>query len=149
MIRIRYYRSLTAECSWLVGMFKAGLTEGSSAECVVTGACFSVGQNVEVVGQSYRMEGLKKFTEYSLRVLAVNRHGPGLSDIDMLITTLSDGKTRPAAQLSSGRLCLRNHKPVITSRTLWIFLKRRVWFVSVRKCFRHNECSVCFDAKLV
>uniref|UniRef100_A0A8C1P5K0 DCC netrin 1 receptor n=1 Tax=Cyprinus carpio TaxID=7962 RepID=A0A8C1P5K0_CYPCA len=47
-------------------------------------------QNVEVVGQSYRMEGLKKFTEYSLRVLAVNRHGPGLSDKDMLITTLSD-----------------------------------------------------------
>uniref|UniRef100_A0A8C1NYN1 DCC netrin 1 receptor n=1 Tax=Cyprinus carpio TaxID=7962 RepID=A0A8C1NYN1_CYPCA len=39
---------------------------------------------------SYRMEGLKKFTEYSLRVLAVNRHGPGLSDKDMLITTLSD-----------------------------------------------------------
>uniref|UniRef100_A0A8C1P0P9 Contactin-3 n=1 Tax=Cyprinus carpio TaxID=7962 RepID=A0A8C1P0P9_CYPCA len=51
-------------------------------------------QNVEVVGQSYRMEGLKKFTEYSLRVLAVNRHGPGLSDKDMLITTLSDGKNR-------------------------------------------------------
>ncbi|XP_016374386.1 netrin receptor DCC-like, partial [Sinocyclocheilus rhinocerous] len=47
-------------------------------------------QNVEVVGQSYRMEGLKKFTEYSLQVLAVNRHGPGLSDIDTLITTLSD-----------------------------------------------------------
>uniref|UniRef100_A0A8C1Z5T8 Contactin-3 n=1 Tax=Cyprinus carpio TaxID=7962 RepID=A0A8C1Z5T8_CYPCA len=47
-------------------------------------------QNVEVVGLSYRMEGLKKFTEYSLRVLAVNRHGPGLSDKDMLITTLSD-----------------------------------------------------------
>lgn len=54
-------------------------------------------QNVEVVGQSYRMEGLKKFTEYSLRVLAVNRHGPGLSDTDMLITTLSDGKTGPSA----------------------------------------------------
>lgn len=49
-------------------------------------------QNVEVVGQSYRMEGLKKFTEYSLRVLAVNRHGPGISDEDTLITTLSDGK---------------------------------------------------------
>uniref|UniRef100_A0A8C2L1C8 Contactin-3 n=1 Tax=Cyprinus carpio TaxID=7962 RepID=A0A8C2L1C8_CYPCA len=44
-------------------------------------------QNVEVVGQSYRMEGLKKFTEYSLQVLAVNRHGPGLSDTDTLITT--------------------------------------------------------------
>lgn len=47
---------------------------------------------MEVVGQSYRMEGLKKFTEYSLRVLAVNRHGPGISDEDTLITTLSDGE---------------------------------------------------------
>ncbi len=82
----------------------------------------SVGQNVEVVGQSYRMEGLKKFTEYSLRVLAVNRHGPGLSDTDTLITTLSDGKTR---------------------------MSLRVWFVPVRKRFRHNERSFCFDAKVV
>ncbi|XP_052411768.1 netrin receptor DCC isoform X1 [Carassius gibelio] len=57
-------------------------------------------QNVEVVGQSYRMEGLKKFTEYSLRVLAVNRHGPGLSDTDMLITTLSDVPSAPPQNIS-------------------------------------------------
>uniref|UniRef100_A0A9J7XLJ4 DCC netrin 1 receptor n=1 Tax=Cyprinus carpio carpio TaxID=630221 RepID=A0A9J7XLJ4_CYPCA len=57
-------------------------------------------QNVEVVGQSYRMEGLKKFTEYSLRVLAVNRHGPGLSDKDMLITTLSDVPSAPPQNIS-------------------------------------------------
>lgn len=69
---------------------KAGLNEGSLACCFLT---VVFGQNVEVVGQSYRMEGLKKFAEYSLRVLAVNRHGPGLSDKDTLITTLSDGKT--------------------------------------------------------
>uniref|UniRef100_A0AAR2L1G9 DCC netrin 1 receptor n=1 Tax=Pygocentrus nattereri TaxID=42514 RepID=A0AAR2L1G9_PYGNA len=47
-------------------------------------------QSVEVLGQSYRMEGLKKFAEYSLRVLALNRHGPGISTDEMVITTLSD-----------------------------------------------------------
>ncbi|XP_056601741.1 netrin receptor DCC isoform X2 [Triplophysa dalaica] len=57
-------------------------------------------QNVEVVGQSYRMEGLKKFTEYSLRVLAVNRHGPGISNEDMLITTLSDVPSAPPHNIS-------------------------------------------------
>uniref|UniRef100_A0A8C1RDA5 DCC netrin 1 receptor n=1 Tax=Cyprinus carpio TaxID=7962 RepID=A0A8C1RDA5_CYPCA len=57
-------------------------------------------QNVEVVGQSYRMEGLKKFTEYSLQVLAVNRHGPGLSDTDTLITTLSDVPSAPPQNIS-------------------------------------------------
>ncbi|XP_064873194.1 netrin receptor DCC-like [Oncorhynchus nerka] len=48
-------------------------------------------QSVEVNGQSYKMEGLKKFTEYSLRVLALNRYGPGVTTEDMSITTLSDG----------------------------------------------------------
>ncbi|XP_051981424.1 netrin receptor DCC-like isoform X1 [Xyrauchen texanus] len=57
-------------------------------------------QNVEVVGQSYRMEGLKKFTEYSLRVLAVNRHGPGISDEATLITTLSDVPNAPPQNIS-------------------------------------------------
>uniref|UniRef100_A0AAZ3QRX7 Netrin receptor DCC n=1 Tax=Oncorhynchus tshawytscha TaxID=74940 RepID=A0AAZ3QRX7_ONCTS len=36
---------------------------------------------------SYKMEGLKKFTEYSLRVLALNRYGPGVTTEDMSITT--------------------------------------------------------------
>lgn len=38
------------------------------------------------------MEGLKKFTEYSLQLLALNRFGPGVASDDMAITTLSDGK---------------------------------------------------------
>uniref|UniRef100_A0A8C2SJ76 Netrin receptor DCC n=1 Tax=Capra hircus TaxID=9925 RepID=A0A8C2SJ76_CAPHI len=32
-------------------------------------------QNIEVDGLSYKLEGLKKFTEYSLRFLAYNRYG--------------------------------------------------------------------------
>lgn len=51
-------------------------------------------QNVEVEGLSYRLEGLKKFTEYTLRFLAYNRYGPGVSTEDVTVTTLSDGKWR-------------------------------------------------------
>ncbi|ROL53884.1 Netrin receptor DCC [Anabarilius grahami] len=67
-------------------------------------------QNVEVVGQSYRMEGLKKFTEYSLRVLAVNRHGPGISDEDTLITTLSDVPSAPPQNVSLEVVYSRLHR---------------------------------------
>lgn len=54
-------------------------------------------QSIEVLGQSYKMEGLKKFTEYSLRVLALNHHGPGITTDEMLITTFSDGNVLPKA----------------------------------------------------
>lgn len=40
---------------------------------------------------SYTMTGLKKFTEYSFRVVANNKHGPGVSTEDVAVTTLSDG----------------------------------------------------------
>ncbi|NXY51662.1 DCC protein, partial [Ceuthmochares aereus] len=49
-------------------------------------------QHVEVDGLSYRLEGLKKFTEYTLRFLAFNRYGPGVSSQDVTVTTLSDGE---------------------------------------------------------
>uniref|UniRef100_A0A673ZTC6 DCC netrin 1 receptor n=1 Tax=Salmo trutta TaxID=8032 RepID=A0A673ZTC6_SALTR len=57
-------------------------------------------QSVEVTGQSYKMEGLQKFTEYSLRVLALNRYGPGISTEDMSITTLSDVPSGPPQNIS-------------------------------------------------
>ncbi|XP_072552129.1 netrin receptor DCC [Salminus brasiliensis] len=57
-------------------------------------------QSVEVLNQNYKMEGLKKFTEYALRVLALNRHGPGISTDDMLITTLSDVPSAPPQNIS-------------------------------------------------
>uniref|UniRef100_A0A3Q1HZF6 Contactin-3 n=1 Tax=Anabas testudineus TaxID=64144 RepID=A0A3Q1HZF6_ANATE len=34
-------------------------------------------QSVEVSGLNFKMEGLNKFTEYTVRVLAINRYGPG------------------------------------------------------------------------
>lgn len=47
-----------------------------------------------MIAQSYRMEGLKKFTEYSLHVLALNRYGPGVTSDEVAVTTLSDGKRK-------------------------------------------------------
>ncbi|NWI84264.1 DCC protein, partial [Dryoscopus gambensis] len=47
-------------------------------------------QTVDVDGRSYRLEGLKKFTEYRLRFLAYNRYGPGISSEEVTVTTLSD-----------------------------------------------------------
>ncbi|XP_045069819.1 netrin receptor DCC-like [Coregonus clupeaformis] len=57
-------------------------------------------QSVEVNGQSYKMEGLKKFTEYSLRVLALNRYGPGVTTEDRSVTTLSDVPSAPPQNIS-------------------------------------------------
>ncbi|KAK5623630.1 putative aminophospholipid-translocase [Crenichthys baileyi] len=48
-------------------------------------------EDVDVDGQSYTMAGLKKNTEYSFRVVANNKHGPGVSTEDVIVRTLSDG----------------------------------------------------------
>lgn len=38
------------------------------------------------------MTGLKKNAEYSFRVVANNKHGPGVSTEDIIVRTLSDGQ---------------------------------------------------------
>lgn len=50
--------------------------------------CF---QSVEVTGLNYKMDGLNKFTQYTVRVLAINRYGPGTASETASITTHSDG----------------------------------------------------------
>uniref|UniRef100_A0A8C0CZZ0 DCC netrin 1 receptor n=1 Tax=Balaenoptera musculus TaxID=9771 RepID=A0A8C0CZZ0_BALMU len=57
-------------------------------------------QNIEVDGLSYKLEGLKKFTEYTLRFLAYNRYGPGVSTDDITVVTLSDVPSAPPQNVS-------------------------------------------------
>uniref|UniRef100_A0A672I8F9 DCC netrin 1 receptor n=1 Tax=Salarias fasciatus TaxID=181472 RepID=A0A672I8F9_SALFA len=57
-------------------------------------------QNVEVTGLNYKMEGLNKFTEYTVRVLATNRYGSGTATDGVSVTTLSDVPSAPPQNIS-------------------------------------------------
>uniref|UniRef100_A0A6Q2X2P0 Neogenin n=1 Tax=Esox lucius TaxID=8010 RepID=A0A6Q2X2P0_ESOLU len=57
-------------------------------------------QNVDAVGLSYNMMNLRKFTDYSIRVVAFNKHGPGVSTGDVSVTTLSDVPSAPPQNLT-------------------------------------------------
>lgn len=50
-------------------------------------------QNVDVNGLNYKMEGLNKFTQYTVSVLAINRFGPGTPSENIITTTQSDGES--------------------------------------------------------
>ncbi|MEQ2278601.1 hypothetical protein AMECASPLE_000568 [Ameca splendens] len=52
-------------------------------------------QSVEVSGLNYKMDGLNRFTEYTVRVLAINRYGPGTASESVSVTTQSDGEPTP------------------------------------------------------
>ncbi|XP_055756199.1 neogenin-like isoform X12 [Salvelinus fontinalis] len=52
-------------------------------------------QDIDAGALSYTLMGLKKFTEYSIRVVAFNKHGPGVSTGDITVTTLSDVPSAP------------------------------------------------------
>ncbi|XP_041643287.1 neogenin 1a isoform X8 [Cheilinus undulatus] len=57
-------------------------------------------QDVDIDGQSYTLTGLKKNTEYSFRVVANNKHGPGVSTEDVIVRTLSDVPSAPPQNLT-------------------------------------------------
>ncbi|KYO25269.1 hypothetical protein Y1Q_0009995 [Alligator mississippiensis] len=67
-------------------------------------------QDVDVGGHSYTINGLKKYTEYSFRVVAYNKHGPGVSTQDVVVRTLSDVPSAPPQNLS---LEVRNSKSIM------------------------------------
>ncbi|KAI1889408.1 hypothetical protein AGOR_G00162570 [Albula goreensis] len=57
-------------------------------------------QDLGVSGLSYTLTGLKKFTNYSLRMVAHNKHGPGVSTQDIHVRTLSDVPSAPPQNLT-------------------------------------------------
>uniref|UniRef100_A0AAQ5YN48 DCC netrin 1 receptor n=1 Tax=Amphiprion ocellaris TaxID=80972 RepID=A0AAQ5YN48_AMPOC len=57
-------------------------------------------QSVEVNGLNYKMEGLNKFTEYTVRVLAINRYGPGTASEPLSVTTQSDVPSAPPQNIT-------------------------------------------------
>ncbi|NXI35501.1 NEO1 protein, partial [Galbula dea] len=67
-------------------------------------------QDVDVAGLSYTISGLKKYTEYSFRVVAYNKHGPGVSTQDVAVRTLSDVPSAPPQNLT---LEVRNSKSIM------------------------------------
>ncbi|KAK7912565.1 hypothetical protein WMY93_012776 [Mugilogobius chulae] len=67
-------------------------------------------QDVDVDGQSYTLSGLRKFTEYSFRVVANNKHGSGVSTEDVTVRTLSDVPSAPPQNLT---LEVQNSKSIM------------------------------------
>ncbi|XP_059393321.1 neogenin 1a isoform X10 [Carassius carassius] len=57
-------------------------------------------QDLEVNTLSYSMTGLKKFTDYSFRVVAYNKHGPGVSTEDISVRTYSDVPSAPPQNMT-------------------------------------------------
>ncbi|XP_070618749.1 neogenin isoform X4 [Erythrolamprus reginae] len=67
-------------------------------------------QDIDVGGLSYTIIGLRKYTEYSFRVVAYNKHGPGVSTQDVVIRTLSDV---PSAAPQNLTLEVQNSKSIM------------------------------------
>ncbi|XP_061603143.1 netrin receptor DCC isoform X4 [Phyllopteryx taeniolatus] len=57
-------------------------------------------QSVDVNGLNYKMEGLNKFTQYTVRVLAINRFGPGAALDNIIVTTRSDVPGAPPQNIT-------------------------------------------------
>uniref|UniRef100_A0A8K9UB39 Neogenin 1b n=1 Tax=Oncorhynchus mykiss TaxID=8022 RepID=A0A8K9UB39_ONCMY len=85
------------------------------------GESFRKWHDIDAGALSYTLMGLKKFTEYSIRVVAFNKHGPGVSTGDITVTTLSDGNSRncnpPCLRLCTH--CVSFHPPTQSIMVRW------------------------------
>ncbi|KAG8144954.1 hypothetical protein E2320_013350 [Naja naja] len=76
----------------------------------VRSECLIKKSDIDVGGLSYTIIGLRKYTEYSFRVVAYNKHGPGVSTQDVVIRTLSDV---PSAAPQNLTLEVQNSKSIV------------------------------------
>ncbi|KAL0613196.1 Netrin receptor DCC, partial [Plecturocebus cupreus] len=81
-------------------------------------------QNIEVDGLSYKLEGLKKFTEYSVRFLAYNRYGPGVSTDDITVVTLSDETEFHRVGQAALKLLTSSDIPTLASQSAGIIMTK-------------------------
>ncbi|XP_056614326.1 neogenin 1a isoform X3 [Triplophysa dalaica] len=88
----------TVSLSWDVPLTGNGEIQNYKVYYMEKG--FGSEQDVEVNALSCTMTGLKKFMEYSFRVVAYNKHGPGVSTEDVSIRTYSDVPSAPPQNLS-------------------------------------------------
>ncbi|XP_066567064.1 netrin receptor DCC [Amia ocellicauda] len=86
------------QVSWEVPAYANGPIQGYRLFWIDT--CTGKEQSVELSGQSYKLEGLKKFTEYTIRILAYNHYGPGIATEDLTVTTLSDVPSLPPQNIT-------------------------------------------------
>uniref|UniRef100_A0A3B5RAP4 Neogenin 1b n=1 Tax=Xiphophorus maculatus TaxID=8083 RepID=A0A3B5RAP4_XIPMA len=100
-------------------------------------------EDVDIDGQSYTMAGLKKNTEYSFRVVANNKHGPGVSTEDVMVRTLSDVPSAPPQNLTlevqnSKGIMVRWHPPPLSGQNGEITSYK----IRYRKVPRRSESAV-------
>uniref|UniRef100_A0A8C9QZU2 DCC netrin 1 receptor n=1 Tax=Scleropages formosus TaxID=113540 RepID=A0A8C9QZU2_SCLFO len=67
-------------------------------------------QSAESAGHSYRFEGLRKFTQYKVRILPYNQYGLGESAGDLVLRTLSDVPSSAPQNISLEVLSSRSIK---------------------------------------
>ncbi|XP_034047679.1 netrin receptor DCC [Thalassophryne amazonica] len=57
-------------------------------------------QSMDVNGPNYKIDGLNKFTEYRIWVLAINRYGPGITSEAVSVITQSDVPSAPPQNIT-------------------------------------------------
>ncbi|XP_061427038.1 LOW QUALITY PROTEIN: neogenin-like [Lethenteron reissneri] len=106
-------------------------------------------QEVDVEGLSFVAHGLKRFTEYSFRVVAFNRHGPGLSSEDVTARTLSDVPSAPpqnvTVEVLNSKAILVRWQPPPPSAHNGVIVGYRIRH---RKTGRRSEAEVTESSQL-